>query len=81
MIYTEDEIKIIEKLRKSFTITVAVFTMQHTVNSALGNSIPKSYMHVLHLKALDEINRLFPDLDKMSFYLDLMQKEAERNSK
>ena len=70
MEYTKEEVKIIQRLRQFFTISVAVFDMQNTVHSALGYKIPKSYMHSLHLEALEEVNKIDPDLDKMKQYLE-----------
>ncbi|MFO7972890.1 MAG: hypothetical protein R6U40_14240, partial [Desulfobacterales bacterium] len=61
--------KKIDALRKFFTITVAAFEMQHTISLAFGYKGTKSYMHLLHINAKEEIDKENPDLNVIDKYL------------
>lgn len=71
----------IDALRKFFTISVAAFEIQHTISTALGYKGHKSYMHMLHLNAKEEIEKEEPDLNKIDTLLAMMEDCAEANSK
>jgi hypothetical protein len=73
--------KKIDALRKFFTISVAAFEMQHTISTAFGFKGHKSYMHMLHLNAKEEIEKEEPDLNKIDTLLAMMEDCAEANSK
>lgn len=70
---------IIETLRKFFTISVAAFEMQHTISTAFGYKWHKSYMHMLHLIAKEEIAKEEPDLNKIDTLLAMIEDCAEAN--
>ena len=61
-----DEEKKIKLLKQFFTITVAVFEMQHNISKAFGHKGVRSYMHFLHLQALEEVNRIEPIIKKIN---------------
>ena len=65
--------KIIDTLRKFFAISVAAFEMQHTISLAFGYKGNKSYMHLLHLSAKEEIDKENPDLTIIDKYLAMME--------
>ncbi len=69
----------IDALRKFFTITVAAFEMQHTISLAFGYKGHKSYMHLLHINAKEEIEKENPDLNVMDKYLAMMEAACENN--
>ena len=73
--------KKIDALRKLFTISVAAFELQHTISTAFGFKGHKSYMHMLHLNAKEEIEKQEPDLSKIDTLLAMMEDCAEANSK
>jgi len=52
----EDQKKI-SVLKRFFDISVAAFEMQHSISKAFGYLCTKSYMHLLHLNAQEEINK------------------------
>jgi len=67
----------VKALRRGFTISVAAFEMQHSISKAFGYSGNKSSMHLLHLKAQEEINKEEPDIKVMDFLLALMEEAVE----
>lgn len=71
--------KKIDVLRKFFTISVAAFEMQYTISVAFGYNGHKSYMHHLHLMAKDEIDKEFPNLNKIEILLKTMERCANNN--
>lgn len=73
--------KKIDALRKFFTITVAAFEMQHTISLAFGYKGHKSYMHLLHINAKEEIEKENPDLNKIDTLLAMMESACENNPK
>jgi hypothetical protein len=73
--------KKIDTLRKFFTISVAAFEMQHTISIAFGFKGHKSYMHMLHLNAKEEIEKEEPDLNKIDTLFAMMEYCADANSK
>ena len=75
-----DKEKHIKTIKQFFAISVAAFEMRESIRSAFGIKGSKSFMHCLHLKALDEINKSDPDMNKISVYLETMEKVAKRNS-
>ena len=76
-----EEQKKIKVLRQFFAISVAAFEMQHSISKAFGYLGAKSYMHLLHLNAQEEINKENPDLKKTDKFLAMMEEEAKDNSK
>jgi len=75
-----DEDKTIKVLKQFFTISVAVFEMQHNISKAFGHEGLRSYMHFLHLQALEEVNRINPNMEKINNYLHIMEKETNNNN-
>lgn len=69
----------IDALRKFFKISVAAFDMYHTVRTALGSNVGKTYMHELHLQAKKEIEKAEPDLSKIGDLLAIMERWTEEN--
>lgn len=67
----------IDALRKFFTISVAAFEMQHTISTSFGFKGHKSYMHILHLNAKEEIEKQEPDLSKIDTLLAMMEDYAD----
>ena len=78
---TPEKQKKIKVLRQFFTISVAAFEMQYTISKAFGYLGTKSYMHLLHLNAQEEINKENPSLEKMNKFLAMMEEEVVKNSK
>lgn len=76
-----EEQKKIKVLRQFFAISVAAFEMQHSISKAFGYLGTKSYMHLLHLNAQEEINKENPNLKKMDKFLAMMEEAAKDNSK
>jgi len=72
----ENNIKI---LKRFFTISVAAFEMQHTVSIAFGYKGDKSYMHNLHITALEEINKENPNQKVMDNLLLMIENHANKN--
>jgi len=66
----------IKALRQFFAISVAAFEMQHSMSKAFGYLGTKSYMHLLHLIAQEEINKENPSLEKMDIFLAMMEEVA-----
>jgi len=73
--------KKIDALRKFFTITVAAFEMQHTISLVFGYKGHKSYMHLLHINAKEEIEKENPDLNVIDKYLAMMESACEKQAK
>jgi len=71
----------IKVLKQFFAISVAAFEMQHSVSKALGYLGTKSYMHLLHLNAQEEINKENPSLEKMDKFLAMMEVATKDNIK
>tara|TARA_R110002096_G_C14018656_1_gene669804 strand:- start:62 stop:325 length:264 start_codon:yes stop_codon:yes gene_type:complete len=76
-----EEQKTIKTLKKFFAISVAAFEMQNSVSKAFGYLGTKSYMHLLHLNAQEEINKEKPNLEKINKFLAMMESAAKDNSK
>lgn len=70
--------KKIETLRKFFAVTVAAFEMQHTILTAFGYKGTKSYMHLLHINAQEEIEKEHPDLNVIDKYLAMMESACDK---
>jgi len=75
-----EEQKKIKIFRQFFTISVAAFEMQHSISKAFGYLGAKSYMHLLHLNAQEEINKDKPSLEKMDKFLVMMEEVVKDNS-
>jgi len=75
------EQKKIKVLKQFFAISVAAFEMQHSVSKAFGYLGTKSYMHLLHLNAQEEINKEKPSLEIMDKFLAMMEEAVKDNSK
>lgn len=71
----------IEILRRFFAISVAAFEMQHSISKAFGYLGMKSYMHLLHLNAQEEINKENPSLEKMYKFLAMMEETVKKAKK
>tara|TARA_R110002167_G_scaffold81296_2_gene222661 strand:+ start:296 stop:580 length:285 start_codon:yes stop_codon:yes gene_type:complete len=78
---SKEEEKTISGLRKFFAVSVAVFEMQNSIYKAFGYSGAKSYMHILHLKAKEEIDKEVPNLKKMDTFLAMMEDASKEFSK
>jgi len=65
--------KNIDTLRKFFAVTVAAFEMQYAISVAFGYKGTKSYMHLLHINAKEEIEKEHPDLTVIDKYLAMME--------
>jgi|TARA_R110000822_G_C15218142_1_gene483990 hypothetical protein len=76
-----EEQKKIKVLKQFFAISVAAFEMQHSISKAFGYLGTKSYMHLLHLNAQEEINKEKPSLENMDKFLAMMEEAAKDNSK
>jgi len=76
-----EEQKKIKVLKQFFAISVAAFEMQHSISKVFGYLGTKSYMHLLHLNAQEEINKEKPSLEKMDKFLAMMEAAAKDNSK
>lgn len=75
------EQKKIKVLKQFFAISVAAFEMQYSISKAFGYLGTKSYMHLLHLSAQEEINKENPSLEKMDKFLAMIEKAAMDNNK
>lgn len=69
--------KKIATLKQYFTITVAAFEIQHTIKMAFGFKCRKSYIHLLHIKAKEEIEKENPDLNVVYKYLKIIENETK----
>lgn len=76
-----EEQKKIKVLRQFFDISVAAFELQHTISKSFGYLGSKSYMHLLHLNAQEEINKEKPNLEIIDKFLAMMEEAANDNSK
>lgn len=76
-----EEQKKIKVLKQFFDISVAAFEMQHSVSKAFGYLGTKSYMHLLHLNAQEEINKKTPSLEIMDKFLAMIEEAVKDNSK
>ena len=74
----ENDKKIIENLRKMFTITVASFALMQTIASTFSGK-PKTIntMHSLHLQMLDELNQETPRMVIVDILLAKMEEVAK----
>ena len=76
-----EEQKKIKVLKQFFAISVAAFEAQNSVSKAFGCLGTKSYMHLLHLNAQEEINKEKPSLEIMDKFLAMMEESVKDNSK
>lgn len=76
-----EEQKKIKVLRQFFAISVATLEMQHSISKAFGYLGTRSYMHLLHLNAQEEINKENPSLEKMAKFLAMIEGAAKDNNK
>jgi len=72
----EDKIK---ALRQFFTISVAAFEMQHTISRVFCYNGNKSYLHLLHLRAKEEIEKENPDMKLIYSFLVIMENLVKDN--
>jgi hypothetical protein len=72
-----EEQKTIKTLKQFFAISVAAFEMQHSISKAFGYLGAKSYLHLLHLNAQEEINKEKPSLEKIDKFLAMMETAAK----
>ena len=68
-------------LRNFFRISSAAFNFTNAVNLALNGNISPSEMQQLHQIALQEIEKLNPDMSKIDNLLAEMERLAELNTK
>ena len=71
--------KTINTLRKFFLISTAAFEFQERIVSILGIFNGRSHMYILHIAALDELNKDKPDLKLIDTLLSEMERLAENN--
>lgn len=72
-----EELEKIKALKQFFDISVAAFEMQHSICKAFGYLGGKSYMHLLHLSAQEEINKEVPNLEKIYNFLAIMEEQSK----
>ena len=73
--------KIINTLRKFFTVSVAAFEFQMQISSAFGHVPNISPMHQLHRIAKAELEKENPSLDCINVLLIKMENLADLNNK
>ena len=71
------EDKKIKVLRRFFTISASSFEMQHTIAKSFGYLGTRSFMHTLHLAALNEINKENPNLETVDNLIVMMESSIE----